>query len=584
MTGKVHDSDGFDVAVDLLVFGSGAAGLSAALFAEINGLKSLLCEKSDCLGGTTASSGGIFWIPGNPHADAHSDTSDAARDYLKSELGNNYRSDLAEAFLESAPAAIERLESESDVKFHAVPWPDYHCENTGGVSSGRTIEAERFDARKLGDDFGLVQPPYPFLMLFGGMHVDKRKVDTILNPFRSVGNFLQVMGMFLRYGMDRLKYERGTDIGAGNALVARYLYSLRHRKADIWTNAPLKELIVENRRVTGAIVTREGRTLKVGARYGVVLATGGFAHNEQLRDELSAQFPHEISFASPGNTGDGISAGRVVGGAIDSDLGSSGYWQPASGKLREDGTFEGVMYGYLDRGRPGVIAVDKDGRRFVNEANSYHDVAMAMFGAGFGKGNYFHFVCDREFVWHHGLGKIRPFRRSLRKHAETGYVTVADTLESLAEKIAVDPNGLMQTVERHNRFCVTGIDEDFGKGSTTYNRQFAHSRAKPNGNLAPIAKPPFVALKIYPATLGTAVGLDTDKDGRVRDRNGHAIEGLYACGNDGASVMRGNYPSGGITLGPAIAFAYRIAEHARRKKTTADVHAAGAPNCRGGDQ
>jgi 3-oxosteroid 1-dehydrogenase len=549
--------------VDVLVIGAGAGGLSAALFSAIRGMDTLLCEKTAYVGGTTASSGGIVWAPGNLHARAAGvdDTPERTRQYLQAELGPYFDPALVDAFIESAPKAIETLETRSRVSFNYVPWPDYHPERPGGVTSGRTLESGRFDGRLLGDDFKRVRPPFKALMLFGGLQVDKRKVDDFLNPFRSARTLWRVFKTFARYGTDRLSYPRGTELGAGNALVASLLYSLKDKGADIWTNAPLLHLIKENDRVVGAAIRRQGRIEFVYARRGVVLATGGFPQNVEMRSEFSEAFPHEFSFGCAESTGEGIQAARQIGATMDTNLASSGYWQPSSSVEEPDGTRRPVLYGYLDRGRPGVIAVNSGGKRFVNESNSYHDVGRALIEAGYGRGESFHFICDSTFVWHHGLGMIRPFRWSLRRFEKNGYISTGRTVEELARKIDVDPAGLKATIERHNTYARTGIDLEFGKGSTAYNRMFGSPRAKPNPNLAPIEKAPFVALAIMPTTLGTAVGLSVDKDAQVLDGSKRPIGGLYACGNDMASVMRGCYPAGGITLGPAIAFAYRAVEH-----------------------
>ena len=549
---------------DVVVFGSGAAGLAAALFAAIKGLRVLLCEKASALGGTTASSGGILWIPNSDHAHraGQTDSTDSVREYLRSELGINYRSDLVEAFIESAPKALALLEAQSEATFNLVPWPDYHPDQPGAALSGRALEPRRYDGRKLGRNFALIQAPYKSLLLFGGMQVDKRKVDDLLNPFRSLATFKRVVATVFRYFVDRLSYPRGTDIGAGNALVAMLVKSLLDRKIEIWTAAPLVELIADDGRVSGAVVTRNGGHRTIKASRGVVLATGGFPNNQTLQQEFSAGFLPEFSFGFPANTGDGILAARKIGARMDQGLSTSAYWTPGSALTVANGRREGVLYGYLDRGRPGIVAVDRHGNRFVNESNSYHDIVLAMWAAGYAEGNFFHFVCDRTFVWHHGLGRIGPFTWSLRRFLDERYITVAGTPEELAGKIGIDVAGLRETIRKHNAYAHAGDDPDFGKGSTAYNKMFAHPRAKPNGNLAPIDTPPYVALRIYPAILGTAVGLDVDADGRVMNSIGKPITGLYACGNDMASMTRGNYPAGGITLGPGIAFAYRIASHA----------------------
>ena len=555
----------WDDETDLLVVGSGAAGLSAALFAALKGARVLLCEKTAQVGGTTATSGGIVWAPGNHFAREAGivDPPDNARAYLRAEFGNHYDEELTEAFIAAVPEAIATLHRQTDMKFIPANFPDYHPNLPGAADKGRALEAMRFDGRRLGRDFKLVRPPLPPLMLLGGMQVDKRKVDDFLNPFRSPATFLRIVKTLLRYGGDRLRYPRGTELCAGNAMVAALLFSLLKQGGKVWVNSPILRLVEEDGAVVGAVMKSEGGTKAVRAHAGVVLATGGFPASLEMRKALSSKFPHDITFGFEGNVGEGINVARAIGAVLDEDLDSTGYWQPSSKLPLPDGTQKSIMYGYLDRGRPGVVAVDKSGRRFVNESSSYHDVGLSLIKAGIGEGNFFHFVCDRDFVWHHGLGMIRPFKWNLRKYERMGYITLADTIPDLARKIGVDPEGLQRTISVHNGYAITGVDLEFGKGTTAYNRLFGHPRAKgPNKNLAPIEKPPFVALRIYPGTLGTAVGLKSTGDAQVVRRSDGPIRGLYVCGNDMGAVMRGCYPGGGITLGPAIAFAYRAVNHA----------------------
>ncbi|MBN8939604.1 MAG: FAD-dependent oxidoreductase [Rhizobiales bacterium] len=552
-------------AVDILVFGSGAGGLAASLFAAKRGLKVLLCEKSSLLGGTTATSGGVLWVPGNRQAREAGidDTIENARTYLRHELGNYYRDDLAEAFLESAGPAIDDIEDGTSVAFDLIASPDYHPDSPGGVDKGRSIMARRYDGNQLGADFALVRPPMDRLMVCGGMMVGPDEIPAFVRPFASVANFKRVVGRLARHGLDRLKYRRGAQVSNGNALVARLLHSLRMHKADIWVDAPLKELIRTGNRVEGAIVEKNGRLVRVHARLGVVLATGGFPQDPTLRRELSASFPHDHSMAFEGNTGDGQRAARAVGAVVDMELSSPCLWTPSSLLKERDGKDVPVIYGYLDRGRPGIIAVDPEGRRFVNESNSYHDIVAALFerrkSLGAAANARFHFICDAAFVRKNGLGAIRPWPWSpiLSPFVRNGYITTARTLPELARKLAIDPAALTATVARHNGFAQTGKDVDFGKGSTSFNRVWGDPAVGPNPNLTPIVKAPFVALPILPATLGTAVGLKTNGDAQVLDASGAVIPGLFACGNELASSMRGFYPGGGITLGPAVVFAYR---------------------------
>ncbi len=579
MERNIHHA--WDHETDLLVFGSGVAGFSAAIFARKKQFDVLVCEKEPAVGGTSATSGGFAWVPNTSKAKTAGavDSIENARNYLRHELGNHYRADLVEAFLEAGPKAMDEIEDRTEVVFDYVRWPDYHASQVSGVREGRTLETRRFDGRKLGrQDFEMLRPPIRRLMLLGGMSIDKRKVDDFLNPFRSFGGFGRVLATFARFAVDRMSYSRGTDIGAGNAMIGRMLLTLRQQKADIWVNTPLVDLIREGDAVVGATVRRDGRILRVRARRGVVLATGGFPHNAEMRRELGPNHPHDHSVGWHANLGEGIKAGQRAGGVIDHDVVGPGLWQPSSLLRHKDGTTETILYGYLDRGKPGVIAVDSKGHRFVNESNSYHDIGEAMFRNGAADGNCFYFICDSAFVWKRGLGLIRPFRPSLKPYAKAGYIAVANTIEDLARKIDIDPAGLSDTVHRSNQYARTGIDPEFGRGENPFNSVLLGDPAfKPNPNLGPIAKPPFVALRIYPSTLGTSIGLKINANAQVLDADDKPIQGLYASGQDISPVMRGYYPGGGINIGPAITFSYvavrHIAQPAAEARATTNLSA-----------
>lgn len=563
---------GWDHETDLLILGSGVAGFSAGIYARKRNLDVLICEKMPVVGGTSATSGGFAWVPLTTQSKAAGaeDSYARARTYLQHELGNYFRADLVDAFLQAGPIAIDTLQDNTEVAFDYVRWPDYHADQIGGAVEGRTLETRRWDGRKLGQDFELLRPPIRRLMLLGGMSIDKRKVDDFLNPFRSLKGFLSVVATFGRFAVDRLSFSRGTDIGAGNAMIGRMLYTLRQQQADIWVNAPLRALIREEGRVLGAVVEHEGRAKRVRGRRGVVLATGGFPHNARMREELGPNHPHRHSVGWEANIGEGMNAGRAIGGAIDRDVAGPGLWQPSSLLVHPDGREETILYGYLDRGKPGLIAVDKAGRRFVNESNSYHDIGAAMFRNGVAEGNRFYFICDRPFVWKRGLGMIRPFRPSLMPYVKANYITVADTIEDLARKLDIDAAGLAETVRKNNEYAVTGVDPEFNRGANPFNSILLGDKTvTPNPNLGPIAKPPYVALRMHPSTLGTSVGLATNSDAQVLDDTGQPIAGLYACGQDMAPVMRGFYPGGGINIGPAIVFAYIAVRHVAERSSGA---------------
>ena len=295
----------------------------------------------------------------------------------------------------------------------------------------------------------------------------------------------------------------------------------------------------------------------------MVLATGGFSHSPSLRDENSHAFPHQYSLASEENTGAAAHAALRIGAVIDNELASPGFWTPASKAIDSAGRETLFPYGHLDRGKPGAIIVDRSGRRFVNESDSYHHVVLAMFrqGAHAPHGTAF-IVCDSEFIRKYGLGLAKPAPFPPGVHVRNGYLARADSIAELAAKIGVDAEGLRDEVGRYNGFASTGKDEDFGKGDTAFNRYNGDPLVKPNPCLLPLVRAPFYALEIFPCTLGMAVGLKTDANARVVDGNGAPIAGLYACGNDMASFTRGAYPGPGITIGPALVFAYRAMRHA----------------------
>ena len=354
----------------------------------------------------------------------------------------------------------------------------------------------------------------------------------------------------------------------GNALVAQLYCSLKKANVPVLFGAAFKELIVEDGRVAGAIVTTEDATLRVRARHGVVLATGGFAHNPQLRSAFMPDPTPAHSMAVPENIGEGIEAANQAGARLDRDRAErGGLWSPVSLTRRRDGSSGLYPHILLDRAKPGLIAVNGDGRRFVNEGVSYHDFVDAMFRA--------HettptipawLICEQNFVRKYGLGAIHPGTRSVAAFEKDGYVVRAETIAALAQKIDVDGVALAQTVARHNQFAASGHDEDFGKGDTELNRFNGDPDNRPNPCLAPIQTAPFIAMAVWPAEIACSAGLAANGHGQVLDEDGETIGGLYACGNDMASIMAGHYPGPGTTLGPAIVFGYRAAKHAAQDR------------------
>jgi succinate dehydrogenase/fumarate reductase flavoprotein subunit len=553
--------------VDLLIAGAGPAGMAAALIASLEGLNVLLCEKSDQVGGTGSTSAGTLWIPGNSQSRAagYSDSAEQADRYLSALIGEGTNRELRNAYLRTGPAVIDYLCARSDVQF--IPCgkhPDYRSNMPGAALAGRAIVPEPFDGRLLDGDFRRVRPPVPEFMVFGGMMVGKADISPLIGRFRSISNFVYSAKLFLRYLSDRLKYARGTRLMMGNALIARLFYSLRKRNVPILFDASIIEIDGDRHGVKGAQLKVGDRKILVKARKGVVLATGGYAHNKGFRDAFMPRPVPTYSMSSADNTGDGVEIGQRLGAALTPERSTSGLWTPVSIVPRSDGTKGLFPHLVLDRAKPGLIAVNSAGQRFVNEAVSYHDFVLAMFECNkMTPAIPAWLICDSAFLEKYGLGAIYPGHRNPAKFVENGYLASALDLGELAEKAGVDPGELHSTVARYNGFAETGTDIDFGKGETELNRFNGDASHKPNPCIGPLVEPPFYALAVWPADIAVSTGLATDADARVLGHDGKPIPGLYACGNDMASVMAGSYPGPGTTLGPAIVFAYRAAMHAK---------------------
>jgi len=556
-----------EMEVDLLIAGGGPAGMTAALVASLEGLDVLLCEKSNQVGGTGSTSAGTLWIPGNSQSRAagFSDSSEQADLYLNALIGEATNRELRNAYLQTGPKAIDYLCARSEVQF--LPCgnhPDYRSNMPGAAVAGRAIVPEPFDGRLLGAEFQRIRPPVPEFMVFGGLMVGKADISRLVGRFDSFANFIYSAKLFARYVADRLKYKRGTRLMMGNALIGRLFYSLRKRKVPILFDAPIVRLTGDRRGVKGARLNVGGREILVKARKGVVLATGGYARNKRFRETFMPQPVPEYSMSYEGNRGDGVDIGQRLGASITPQQCTSGLWTPVSVVPRPDGSKGLFPHLVLDRAKPGLIAVNSAGRRFVNEAASYHDFVLAMFES--------HkitpsipawLICDATFMGRYGLGVIYPGHRNPGKFVDSGYLDSAQTLEELAGKAGIDPMQLHRTVTRYNSFAETGVDIDFGKGETELNRFNGDTAHKPNPCIGPISAPPFYALAVLPADIAVSTGLATDADAQVLASDGKPIPGLYACGNDMASVMAGSYPGPGTTLGPAVVFAYRAAMHAK---------------------
>jgi succinate dehydrogenase/fumarate reductase flavoprotein subunit len=558
----LSDNHRWDLEADLLVIGAGAAGMTAALVGALEGLNTVLCEKSDMVGGTTATSAGTVWIPGSRQSKAAGvpDSIESAKTYLAAILGEEANDDRLAAYLATGPLVLDYLAERTSVAFIPPPvHPDYHA-LPGAAVGGRALGAAPFDGRKLGQDFARVRPPRRDFLVLGGMMVGKNDIPWLLHPFRSWESFANAARLVARQARDRISHRRGTRLIMGNALVARLFYSLNQLALEIRYQSRLSELIGDAGRIVGAIFKTTNGDIAVRAKKGVVLATGGVGWSRELRDRLFPEGTRRYSLSPESNTGDGILAGERAQARIEDEIKSPALWMPSSVMQQPDGHTSVFPHIMLDRAKPGVIAVNSSGRRFVNEANSYHDFVEAMLRSHATASSIpSYLICDRSFIRDYGLGLIHPGTRNLSRYIRSGYLFCGDTVAILAKEIGVGSAALAETIDRHNRFAETGLDEDFGRGTSELNRFNGDPLNRPNPCMRKLGPGPYFAVAVWPSDLASSAGLRTDVNGRVLTPEWQPIPGLYAAGSDAASIFRGTYPGPGTMIGPAMVFAWRAA-------------------------
>ena len=548
---------------DVIVVGSGAAGLATAITAKKRGLDVVVLEKEPVFGGTTALSGGVLWIPLGPHGRQQNpaDTREAVRRYMMEETGAYYDEAAVSAFLDNGPKMVQFFERETAMQFVPTLYPDYHPDVAGGVDIGRSILAKPFDIRELGKDMARLKPPLKTITFIGMMfNSSNADLKHFFQATKSLTSFIYVAKRLATHLKELALYRRGINVTSGNALAARLAKSALDLGIPILTSTPAQGIEMDGDRAVGV---RTGQGV-LSARHGVVLACGGFPHDVK---RIAQAYPHvarghqHLSPTPVSNTGDGVNMAEQLGAVVDIRFKDAAAWMPVSRVDYGQGE-TGVFPHLLDRYKPGIIGVLANGKRFTNESDSYHDVGAAMVRACEGQQETaMWLVCDKATLAKYGIGFVKPAPMPIGKFLRNGYLLKGNTLAELAKNAGIDPAGLEQTVREYNVGAVKGEDPAFGRGRTSFNRYLADPANQPNPCVAPVQTGPFYAVKLIMGDLGTFDGIQTSVVGEVLKRDGRPIAGLYAVGNDRASIMGGNYPGAGITHGPNMTFGFVTGNH-----------------------
>jgi 3-oxosteroid 1-dehydrogenase len=565
-----------DEVYDVVVVGSGAAGMSAALAANHAGLRTVIVEKAAQYGGSTARSGGGVWTPNNDvlRRAGVDDTTDAARAYLHHIVGEAVPAQRIDTYLDRGPEALAFLLANSPLRMQWVPdYSDYYPEAPGGRLGGRSVEPKPFDLKRLGAERARLEPEYGRSPLNVAVtQADFRWATLMMRTPRGV---LRVLRIGLRWTWAML--TRKDLVVRGQAFSGALRRGLLDAGVPLLLDTALEELYVADDTVAGVVVSAAGQQRLLRARHGVVLACGGFEHNAGLREQYQrAPIGSDWTVGAKANTGDGILAGERVGAALE--LMADAWWGPS---IPLTG---GPWFCLAERTLPGGIMVNARGERYMNEALPYVEAVHKMYGGRYGQGDGpgenipSWMIIDQRYRNRYVFAGVAPRRPFPGRWYQSGVVVRATTLGELADKIGVPAEALTATVERFNGFARSGTDADFGRGESGYDRYYGDPTVKPNPCLSPIDHPPYYAVTMVPGDLGTKGGLRTDVHGRVLRPDGSVIDGLYAAGNVSSPVMGHTYAGPGATIGPAITFGYlaalHIAERAAARPTEEELHGA----------
>lgn len=555
---------------DVLVIGSGAAGLSAAISAHKHGHRVLVVEKDDHLGGTSAISGGWLWVPGNKQGAAEGDSRADAETYIRALAGDSFDPDAVNTFLDEVPGALDFFERETAVDFvYPETAPDYRMEAPGARRSGRAVTVERADARMLGDDRLRLQPYLYTYTVFGYMPEIGNDLATFLDVNRSPRAFAYVTKRLLRTWYENLVHKRSFTRTNGNALMTRLVATARELGIPMWTATPAVELLRDDAgTVTGARLGGPTPTA-VTAHKGVVLAAGGFGGDPAVRRTVFTHDGGGDDHVTPtvGHGGDSHRLGSAAGGVLDTRPHQPASWGPVTHFRTLRGT-QRVFPHLRAFGLPGLIAVNRHGKRFANESLSYHDFGAAMIADNANEqGTYAYIIADRKAMRRYGIGYAKPWPLPTWYYRKVGFVTRARTVAGLAGRIGVPADALQATLDEFNIDAQRGVDTRFARGSTWFHHFKGDTKHRPNPNLAPIDTGPYYAVKVGVGDLGTYAGLAVTPRSEVVTASGEVVPGLYAVGTAAVSVFGGGYPGYGANIGPAMVFGYCVGRDIGKRET-----------------
>lgn len=551
--------------VDLLVIGGGGAGLSAAAYGAIAGLRVAVVERTEYVGGTTAYTAGTTWVPGTYHAAevGAQDNREEAVAFLDASIGGHAPAALRRALLDAGPEAVAVMEAGSHVQYVARKiHPDYLTQLPGARLAGRALEPTIFDGTQLGERLRLVRPPLPEFTAFKGMSIERDDIGHLAGAHPKEESRSHLLKLRRAYRDSLAEHGLDTRRTMGNALIAGLLHTLDEARVPVLTRSDVLDV---QRSADGAAwsvrLSEDGDERGITAA-NIVFASGGFNRSPERRAALLPD--HQMSWCpgAPGHTGQAHGLLDSLGGRYGTAGLSHTFYAPVSVRLRKDGSRAVFPHFVMDRAKPHMIVVDAHGRRYLNESTSYHLFGRQMIAHQHeepGSATTSFLITDAIGMDRYGLGMVRPFQREwqLAEYLEDGYLVRAETLEGLAAQLDMDPATLVATVEHSNASARLGEDPDFHRGGNEYQR-FNGDPASETGhpNVAPVEGGPYYAVRIHPGDIGASTGYVTDESAAVLGADGERLGGLYAVGNDMQSAMGGTYPAPGITIGPGLVFAY----------------------------